>query len=548
MKCVSKFLKRYGSAFLSIVLSFALVVSFNFKASASTIKSDYKSFVMAPLEKIKDWNTFKNKLITLKNNGVYGITTDVWWGDVESNGDNQFDWSYYKTYADVVRSSGLKWVPIISTHQCGGSVGDTVNIPLPSWLWSKDTPDNMEFKDEKGNFDKEALSPWWSGTDKQYDELYASFASNFGQYKDIIAKIYLSGGPSGELRYPSYNLSLGWSYPNRGSLQCYSGAAKADFQNTMQKKYSTIAALNSAWGTSLTSFAQINPPTDGDNFFVSGYKSSYGKDFFNWYQGVLSKHLADISSEAHSHFDSVFNVRIGAKVSGVHWLMNSPTMPHAAEYCAGYYNYNTLLDQFKASNLDLTFTCLEMDDSNANTSPSYSAPKTLVKNIAGIANSKGINHFGENALSISNNNQAYENAAEMLFNYNFSGFTLLRIGNIIDDKGNPTAELAPFSNTLAVKPVPVNFTVSNANTSYGQNVYVTGSRWEMANWTAGSYVTPLNYNNGNWTGTTYLGEGRSYEFKAIKKDNSGNITWQSGSNKSYTVPTGGGSYTWGWTN
>ena len=548
MKCINKLLKRYGSVFLSVLLTFTLVLSCNFQANASTIKSDYKSFVMAPLEKITNWSAFKNKLITLKSNGVYGITTDVWWGDVESKGDNQFDWSYYKTYANTVRDSGLKWVPIISTHQCGGNVGDSVNIPIPSWLWNKDTADNMQFKDEAGNLDKEALSPWWSGTAKQYDELYSSFASNFSGYKDTIAKIYLSGGPAGELRFPSYNASLGWSYPGRGYLQCYSGAAKTDFQNTMKTKYGTIAALNNAWGTSLTDFTKISPPSDGNNFFTSGYKSTYGKDFLTWYQSTLSKHLSNIAAKAHSDFDSVFNVRIGAKVSGVHWLMNSPSMPHAAEYCAGYYDYSTLLDQFKASDVDLTFTCLEMDDSNANISPYYSAPKTLVAKVANLANSKGIRHFGENALSISNNNQAYQNIAEMLFNYNFSGFTLLRLSNVTNNDGSATSEMAPFANTLSLKPVPVTFTVNNANTSYGQNIYVSGSRWELSNWTTGSYVSPLNYNNGNWTGTTYLGEGRTYQFKAIKKDNSGNVSWQSGDNKSYTVPSGGGSYNWNWSN
>jgi hypothetical protein len=548
MKCINKILKRYGSVFLSVLLTFTLVLSCNFQANASTIKSDYKSFVMAPLEKITDWTAFKNKLITLKSNGVYGITTDVWWGDVESKGDNQFDWSYYKIYANTVRDSGLKWVPIISTHQCGGNVGDSVNIPIPSWLWNKDTADNMQFKDEAGNLDKEALSPWWSGTTQQYDELYSSFASNFSGYKDIIAKIYLSGGPAGELRFPSYNASLGWSYPGRGYLQCYSGTAKTDFQNTMKTKYGTIAVLNNAWGTSLTDFAKISPPSDGNNFFTSGYKSTYGKDFLTWYQSTLSKHLSNIAAKAHSDFDSVFNVRIGAKVSGVHWLMNSPSMPHAAEYCAGYYDYSTLLDQFKTSDVDLTFTCLEMDDSNANISPYYSAPKTLVAKVASLANSKGIRHFGENALSISNNNQAYQNIAEMLFNYNFSGFTLLRLSNVTNNDGSATSEMAPFANALSLNPVPVTFTVNNANTSYGQNIYVSGSRWELSNWTTGSYVSPLNYNNGNWTGTTYLGEGRTYQFKAIKKDNSGNVSWQSGDNKSYTVPSGGGSYNWNWSN
>lgn len=62
---------------------------------------------------------------------------------------------------------------------------------------------------------------------------------------------------------------------------------------------------------------------------------------------MLIKHLSNIAIKAHNRFDPVFGVTIGAKVSGVHWLMNSPNMPHAAEYCTGYYNYSTLLDQFK---------------------------------------------------------------------------------------------------------------------------------------------------------------------------------------------------------
>lgn len=548
MRHLKKLLKKYLGFTLSLMLLFTLTLSYQPKTSAASIQKDYKSFVMAPLEKITDWAGFKNQLITLKNNGVYAITTDIWWGDVESAGDNMFNWNYYKTYADTVRASGLKWVPIISTHQCGGNVGDSVNIPLPSWLWTKGTADNMQFKDEAGSWNKETLSPWWSGLAQQYDELYASFASNFSGYKDIIAKIYLSGGPAGELRFPSYNAAAGWSYPGRGYLQSYSGAAKTDFQNAMSTKYGTISSLNSAWGTNLTSFAQISPPTDGDNFFINGYKSKYGQDFLTWYQGVLIKHLSNISAKAHARFDSVFGVRIGAKIAGIHWLMNSPNMPHAAEYGAGYYNYSALLDQFKTSDLDLTFTCLEMDDSKANTSPYYSAPKSLVINISNLASSKGIKYFGENALAISNNNQAYQNIAEMLYNYNFSGFTLLRLANIVRSDGTATSEMGPFASTLVMKPVPVTFTVNNANTSYGQNVYISGNRWELANWTTGFYPLSLTYNNGSWIGTAYLGEGINYQFKAIKKDSNGTVIWEGGNNKSYTVPIGGGSYTWNWTN
>ncbi|WP_252224336.1 family 14 glycosylhydrolase [Clostridium sp. ZBS2] len=548
MKFMNKKLKKILGFVLVLMITITLNLSSNTCIYASSINTNYKAYVMAPLDKINDWDKFKEQLITLKNKGIYALTTDVWWGDVECQGDNQFDWNYYKTYANVVRESGLKWVPIISTHECGSNVNDSAYRPLPSWLWTQDTVDNMQFKDEIGRWDKESLSPWWSGIEKQYDELYASFASNFSDYKDIITKVYLSGGPSGELRFPSYNIALNWKYPERGYLQCYSDAAVSDFQNSIKNKYTTISSVNDAWNTNLTSFEEITPPTDGDNFFENGYKTTYGKDFLKWYQGVLEKHLDKIASIAHENFDPIFNVRIGAKVSGVHWLINSPSMPRSTEYCAGYYNYSSLLDEFKESNLDLTFTCLEMNDSDAYKDPFYSEPKSLIINVANLAKEKGMKIFGENALDIKDNNQSYENCAEMLYNYNFSGFTLLRFGNLFNNDGTVKAELDSFANIVVKKPVPVTFTVDNVNLRNGESLYLTGDGWEMADWTTGLYPSQFDYKDGKAVVTVNLAEGNNYEFKAIKKDSNGKVIWENGSNHSYTVPIGGGSYNFSWNN
>ncbi|MFX4997825.1 family 14 glycosylhydrolase, partial [Acinetobacter baumannii] len=32
---------------------------------------------------------------------------------------------------------GFKILPIMSFHQCGGNIGDTVYLPLPAWFWKK---------------------------------------------------------------------------------------------------------------------------------------------------------------------------------------------------------------------------------------------------------------------------------------------------------------------------------------------------------------------------------------------------------------------------
>ncbi|WP_226669197.1 family 14 glycosylhydrolase [Metabacillus litoralis] len=552
---MKRFLKQVSISFIIILL--ATTTLFNPSASAD-IKSDYKAYVMAPLTKITNWTDFAKQLATLKSNGVYALTTDVWWGDVEKNGNNQFDWSYYRKYAQVVRDSGLKWVPIISTHQCGGNVGDDCNIPVPNWVWNLASEDVLTHESETGYVNKETVSPWATNViSTQYNELYASFAQNFSDYKDIIVKIYLSGGPAGELRFPSYVTGDGWSYPSRGKLQAYTETAKTDFRNNMQAKYGTISSLNAAWNTNLSSFSQVNPPSDGDNFFTSGaaYNSQYGKDFMNWYQSVLTKHLSLISSKAHQNFDSTFGVPIGAKIAGLHWKMNDPYMPHATEYSAGYYDYAKILDQFKASNLHLTFTCLEMDNSQAYTSPYYSAPKSLVTQIANLATQRGIVLNGENALAISSSDASYSesryrNTAQHLFNEGFSGFTLLRLANVVNSNGTKTAEMDRFRDILVLQPIKVDFIVKNAPTSSGDTVYVTGNRWEMGMWNnADGKKIKLTWNSTyqDWRGSAYIAANRYYEFKAVVAGSNNVVkSWEPGSNNVWNTPSSNSSYTVQW--
>ncbi|MGG4154423.1 family 14 glycosylhydrolase [Peribacillus muralis] len=516
-------------------------------AGIAEVKPDYRLYVMAPLGQITDWDAFRAELELLKENGVYAITTDIWWGLVESEKDNQFDWSYYQKYSEAVEASGLKWVPILSTHQCGENVGDVCSYPIPSWLWKEDSAENMAFKSESGDWNKEVLAPWWEGTSIQYEELYRSFAKNFSDKRNLIAKIYLSAGPAGELRYPSYQKTNGWKYPGRGELQAYTDGAKSDFRLSMKEKYASITKLNVAWGKRYTNWDEIQPPNNGDEFFKVGgaIDTAFGIDFMKWYQGTLEKHLASISRLAHKHFDRVFKVPIGAKISGVHWKMNDPFMPHSAEYSAGYYNYSQLLDQFKKSKLALTFTCLEMGDSAAQTAPQYSSPKTLVAQIATLATKKGLSLNGENALAI-NDVGSYDNIAEMVFNYGFDGFTFLRMSYLFDDKGNPTAELRLLADKLQSKSIPVTFTVDNVPATRG--VYLIGDRGEIGRWNPVDYEYKLTQSEkGNWSGTFRLAANQSYQFKFIMKDENGKITWQQGENKNLTTPMAGkGAYTSSW--
>ncbi|MEW1994275.1 carbohydrate-binding module family 20 domain-containing protein [Streptomyces coelicoflavus] len=75
----------------------------------------------------------------------------------------------------------------------------------------------------------------------------------------------------------------------------------------------------------------------------------------------------------------------------------------------------------------------------------------------------------------------------------------------------------------------------DATTSWGQNIYVTGNRPELGNWNpAGALeLDPAAYPV--WKRDVELPDGTSFEYKYLRKDASGNVTWESGANRTATV-------------
>lgn len=70
----------------------------------------------------------------LRAAGVDGVMVDVWWGIIELKGPKQYDWRAYRSLFQLVQECGLTLQAIMSFHQCGGNVGDIVNIPIPQWV------------------------------------------------------------------------------------------------------------------------------------------------------------------------------------------------------------------------------------------------------------------------------------------------------------------------------------------------------------------------------------------------------------------------------
>lgn len=90
---------------------------------------------------------------------VDGIMVDVWWGIVEFKGPKQYNWSAYRSLFELIKRCNLKIQAIMSFHQCGGNIGDSVYIPLPKWVLEigENEPD-IFYTDKSSNRNNECLS------------------------------------------------------------------------------------------------------------------------------------------------------------------------------------------------------------------------------------------------------------------------------------------------------------------------------------------------------------------------------------------------------
>ncbi|QKW25431.1 alpha amylase C-terminal domain-containing protein [Streptomyces seoulensis] len=79
----------------------------------------------------------------------------------------------------------------------------------------------------------------------------------------------------------------------------------------------------------------------------------------------------------------------------------------------------------------------------------------------------------------------------------------------------------------------------NATTQWGQNIYVTGDNAALGGWNTGAALKldPASYPL--WKLTVSLPAGTSFAYKYLRKDANGNVTWESGANRTAAVGSGG---------
>lgn len=399
-------------------------------------------------ESQKAWLDFENNLKILKSKGVDAITTDVWWGLVETS-EGLYRWEYYDRMSSIIRRVGLKWKPILSFHKLGDNANDPDReINLPKYILNKAQKEGLFYNDQKGSETNQVISVW--GTKEvvtYYQKFVSAFLDHFKAEAGNIKEIYISLGPSGELRYPSYNKH---SYPGAGELQAYSPLAVKKFKEYLENKYSySTIALNRAWGTEGLTFDNVYPPT-GDYFYSNRYHlSNYGKDFFDFYHESLIKHgkiMLDIILDVFNYPGSAFrNIPIGVKIPGVHWTIGlddhrkrtaelfaglvSTSSPYYLEPNSNGAGYEQIMKMIRKAAVDhfkkinVVFTCVEkMDDEDPSAG---TKPTSLISWVINDAKRAGLKVEGENALPKFGSPDFWNNM-ENSINMGINNITLLR--------------------------------------------------------------------------------------------------------------------------
>jgi Starch binding domain/IPT/TIG domain/Alpha amylase, catalytic domain len=112
---------------------------------------------------------------------------------------------------------------------------------------------------------------------------------------------------------------------------------------------------------------------------------------------------------------------------------------------------------------------------------------------------------------------------------------------VVNKSGGGTSNGIAY-NVLSGAQVPVTFTVNNATTVFGDNVYLSGSVPELCSWctttsgTTGRFVDP---NYPTWFDVASLPASTAVQYKYIIIHSDGTVTWEGGLNHQFTTPADG---------
>lgn len=381
------------------LLTFSLFLSFATANIGGYMMMPFKTFTnygeMASDQQLLAWFN------EIEQRGFKGVTLDFWWGFIEKSPQN-YDFSSYLRFAQVLGTTSLKLKVILSFHQCGSTIGDKCYIPLPDFVHSAD--DKFFYKDQNGKVNKEYISIFADHTpmsdgrtpvqmyEQLTEEFYSQFEDFFGR---LIVDVELGTGPAGQLHYPSYSYENGFC--GVGMFQSFGELARESFaEYTKGVQIETIDQWNRA---RLNNMGRLNSPlvsnpnsephneyffrkmdiesekcmiheaidkidcgemginaqgclsrgccykeVQGHNYCyrpkeVWNYKADFGKVLSHWYQQSQLTHLQTLLRISRKVL--TFRIPLSIKIPCVHWMTGHPS--RAAERTAGFNNNSDLV-------------------------------------------------------------------------------------------------------------------------------------------------------------------------------------------------------------
>ncbi|KAG8951106.1 hypothetical protein FRC04_006765 [Tulasnella sp. 424] len=103
-----------------------------------------------------------------------------------------------------------------------------------------------------------------------------------------------------------------------------------------------------------------------------------------------------------------------------------------------------------------------------------------------------------------------------------------------------TSKTTSTTTSAAATATAVSITFAEtATTVYGENIFLVGSISQLGTWDPNSSIALSSVSYPVWTVTVSLPPNTSFQYKYIRKDSSGNVTWESDPNRTYTTGSSG---------
>ncbi|KAJ0977671.1 hypothetical protein J5N97_013145 [Dioscorea zingiberensis] len=359
-------------------------------------------FVGLPLDSVSECSVVNHSkaiaagLRALKLLGADGVELPVFWGVVQPESLDRFDWTGYLTLAHMVRDAGL--LLRVSLHPYAHTFP---GFPIPQWLESvSDSDPDLLFTDRSGRRRHGCLSfsvdelPVLSGKTplQALETFFASFRDSFADlFGSVITDVMVGLGPDGELRYPSIpSVASRTQVSAVGEFQCYDKYMLANLKHQAEN------TGNPLWGLAGPHDAPgYNETPNSDGFFKDhggSWEAPYGQFFLSWYSNLLLGHGDRVLSIASKVFDDL-PVRLSGKVALVHaWHR---TRARAAELTAGYCDYDAVAQVFARNSCGVVVPGMELLDGEQR--DACSSPESVMAEIMAACERHGVPVTGENS-------------------------------------------------------------------------------------------------------------------------------------------------------